>query len=140
MHELNYYNNTKYKLFIGKSKIPNAGLGLFTAENIPADTFIGYYEGEIVKDDNVTDYSFELSKKYFIDATKFPRSYIAMVNDSYKSNFIDNCEFRMIYYDSNNKVIPPTKRKIALYSTRKIKKLEELFASYGEEYWISRLI
>lgn len=122
-----YYNNTNFILDIRPSKIKNAGNGLFVFENIPSKTLIGYYDGEILSgNNNISDYSFQISKKYFIDAKEFPRCYIAMINDAINSQFVNNCEFRK------------NKNKICLYTIKDLKKGDELFASYGEDYWKTR--
>ena len=87
-----YYNNTKFILDIKPSNIKNGGNGLFSLQNIPNETMIGYYKGDILSGNNkVTDYSFQISKKYFIDAKEFPRCYIAMINDAKNSQFVNNC-------------------------------------------------
>lgn len=130
-----YYNNTKFILDIKPSNIKNSGNGLFSLQNIPNETMIGYYVGDILSGNNkVTDYSFQISKKYFIDAKEFPRCYIAMINDAKNSQFDNNCEFRIIEkkLKKNN--------KICLYSIKDIKRSDELFASYGDEYWTTRNI
>lgn len=130
-----FYNNTQFILDIKPSNIKNGGNGLFSLQNIPNETMIGYYIGDILSDNNkVTDYSFEISKKYFIDAKEFPRCYIAMINDAKNSQFVNNCEFRIIEkkIKKNN--------KICLYSIKDINKCDELFASYGDEYWTTRNI
>jgi SET domain-containing protein len=130
-----YYNNTKFILDIKPSNIKNSGNGLFSLQNIPNETMIGYYIGDILSGNNkVTDYSFQISKKYFIDAKEFPRCYIAMINDAKNSQFVNNCEFRIIEkkLKKNN--------KICLYSIKDIKRSDELFASYGDEYWTTRNI
>ena len=130
-----YYNNTKFILDIKPSNIKNGGNGLFSLQNIPNETMIGYYIGDILSGNNkVTDYSFQISKKYFIDAKEFPRCYIAMINDAKNSQFVNNCEFRIIEkkIKKNN--------KICLYSIKDIKRYDELFASYGDEYWTTRHI
>jgi SET domain-containing protein len=128
-----YYNNTEFILDIKPSNIKNGGSGLFSVQNIPKDTMIGYYKGDILSGNNkVTDYSFQISKKYFIDAKNFPRCYIAMINDANKSEFENNCEFRII-----EKQIKKNSQ-ICLYSIKDIKKGDELFASYGDEYWTTR--
>ena len=130
-----YYNNTKFILDIKPSNIKNGGNGLFSLQNIPNETMIGYYKGDILSGNNkVTDYSFQISKKYFIDAKEFPRCYIAMINDAKNSQFVNNCEFRII----ENKI--KKKNKICLYSIKNIKRCDELFASYGDEYWTTRNI
>ena len=130
-----YYNNTKFILDIKPSNIKNGGNGLFSLQNIPNETMIGYYVGDILSGNNkVTDYSFQISKKYFIDAKEFPRCFIAMINDAKNSQFVNNCEFRIIEkkIKKNN--------KICLYSIKDIKRCDELFASYGDEYWTTRNI
>jgi hypothetical protein len=130
-----YYNNTKFILDIKPSNIKNGGNGLFSLQNIPNETMIGYYVGDILSGNNkVTDYSFQISKKYFIDAKEFPRCFIAMINDAKNSEFVNNCEFRII----ENKI--KKKNKICLYSIKNIKRCDELFASYGDEYWTTRNI
>ena len=130
-----FYNNTQFILDIKPSNIKNGGNGLFSLQNIPNETMIGYYKGDILSGNNkVTDYSFQISKKYFIDAKEFPRCYIAMINDAKNSQFVNNCEFRII-----EKKIKKNNR-ICLYSIKDIKKYDELFASYGDEYWTTRNI
>jgi hypothetical protein len=134
-----YYNNTKFILNIEDSKIENAGKGVFTYEFIPKNTFIGYYIGEIKKMSHecVGDYSFSLSEKYYIDANKDVRCYIAMINDSHNSKYKNNCEFR-ITKTENGKKLKPKQRKISLWSIKDISKYSELYASYGDEYWNDR--
>jgi SET domain-containing protein len=128
-----YYNNTEFILDIQPSNIKNGGSGLFSVQSIPKDTMIGYYKGDILSGNNkVTDYSFQISSKYFIDAKEFPRCYIAMINDAHNSQFENNCEFRIIEQKIKKNC------KICLYSIKDIKKGDELFASYGEEYWTTR--
>lgn len=137
--DIEYYNNTTVALIVRPSNIKNAGLGLFTLESIDSNKLIGYYEGTLKSNSNyISDYSFELSSRYFIDADTNPRCNIAMVNDAYNSPYKYNCEFRMIYYDHNKKKLPVKDRKIALYSICEIDQHDELFANYGSEYWISR--
>ena len=42
--------DNKFRLLrIGVSAIPNAGLGLFAGENIPSNTFVSSYVGEIIE-------------------------------------------------------------------------------------------
>lgn len=125
-----FYNNTPWDLEVRDSGIPKAGQGLFANQDIPANTLIGYYEGLITRDNNkLSLYSFEISPRYFIDASAFPRCYLAMVNDARNSDFEYNCEFRM---ESHRDV---KKRKIVLYSIKPINKGTELFANYGNDYW-----
>ena len=120
-----YYNNSKFNLQIQNSIIPNAGLGVFTLERIPAKTHIGNYEGK--KSRNKTGvYYFELNDKTGIDAKDFPRCYMAMINDSYKSEQKINCEF----------IVDEKKQRVEIWSIDDIEIGAELFVSYGTDYWI----
>lgn len=132
-----YWNNTELLLNVEKSKITNAGLGIYTYENIKKGQHIGFYEGKLKKEGNecVGDYSFTLSKLWYRDASPYPRAYIAMINDSYNSNFTVNCEFVKITHDDNGKKYKVKDIKIELQAIRDIAFGEELYASYGEDYW-----
>jgi SET domain-containing protein len=48
---------------------------------------------------------------------------MAMINDSHNSQYTNNCEIRINNYN------------IEIWSIRNIEKGEELFMSYGNEYW-----
>lgn len=132
------YNNTDILLELKTSTIPNSGRGLFLKEErINEGQLIGYYDGDVTKDDKkLSDYSFTLDDDWFVDGLEFPRCYIAMINDPYGSEFECNCEFQLLTQDEKtNKTLPPHKRKIYLVALRDIERGEELFASYGEDYW-----
>jgi hypothetical protein len=138
---IKYINTTNFDLEIRPSLIKNAGFGIFTNQDLKKNILIGYYTGDKKnKNDTISDYSFEISKTLFIDAEKYPRSYIAMINDSYNSQFENNCEFRLVYYDKNYKRLKINDMKIVLYTIKDINKNEELFAAYSPSYWLSRSI
>ena len=122
----NYYNNSIFELKIDKSYIEDAGLGVFAEENIPKNSFIGFYEGENIDyhPDN-TDYFFVINDYNGIDAYKYPRCYMAMLNDARKSYNNYNCEFRI---DDKNLLVE-------VWSIKNIMKGEELFIYYGSDYW-----
>jgi len=132
-----FWNNTKLILDVYPSKIPNAGNGIFTYKYIPKETLIGYYDGELKKDDGscVGDYSFSLNRQWYVDARKYPRSYIAMINDAHGTEYDYNCEFRMENEDETGKKRKPQDRKITLWSIKNIKAGSELYADYGKDYW-----
>lgn len=137
------YNNTDKLLFIKKSNIKNAGNGVFTLQNIKKGEEIGIYDGTRKKahktQTDFGDYSFSLSNVYYIDSSSFPRSIIAMVNDAtHDKKYKNNCEFILEKYDKKGKKLKECKRNIVLYSTKEIKRGEELFASYGDDYWSCR--
>ena len=132
-----YYNSSEFELYIDTSQIKGAGLGVFTEDDIPEDTIIDQYRGELIESFDSpenTMYYYELvkpnketgEKGLGIDAFKFPRCYMAMINDAcVEKDFTNNCEFED---DIQNK-------KINIITTRDINAGEELFVSYGEDYW-----
>jgi SET domain len=114
-----FFHTSIYNLEVRTSTIPDAGLGVFTNEDIIACEHIDFYTGDRM--------SFPISKYYFqikdgngIDAGSYPRCYMAMINDGFEKN---NCKFTV------------KDKQVSVWSIRDIKKGEELFVSYGDEYW-----
>ncbi len=131
-----YVNTSKFDLYISKSGIKHAGSGVFTNDYIFEDTIVGEYNGELIEsfEPNTSDYYYELVEPdkekgiigVGIDAFKFPRDYMGMVNDaSFEKVLKNNCEFQA---DIENK-------KVYIVAIRDIEPGEELFVSYGEGYW-----
>jgi hypothetical protein len=118
-----YYHNSKYNLKIHNSNIKLAGKGVFTEEPIPINSFIDFYTGDSYYNVKCGMYFVEISDIYGINAIAFPRCYMAMINDAYNSQYTNNCEIRI---ENDN---------IEIWSLRNIEKGEELFFSYGNEYW-----
>lgn len=137
--DLNFFHNSKFNLYIKESSLKYAGLGIFTRDFIPSNTFIDYYEGDLTTCLIGGTYFFQINDKYGMDAFNFPRCYMAMLNDTdYKpiikhkkkkiiieNNYINNCYFEV---DEEN-------LKIMVYSKIDIEKDSELFISYGPNYW-----
>ena len=119
-----YYNNSTYKLKVDKSYIENAGKGVFTLEQIPSKSFIGYYEGDMVEYINCGLYYFSINDCCGINAISFPRCYMAMLNDG-RNRIYNNCEF----------IIDNNYLKVELWSIKDIKEGDELLVDYGSEYW-----
>jgi SET domain-containing protein len=131
-----YVNTSSFDLYIGKSTIRDAGLGVFTRDFIPENTIVDEYKGEIVEsfEPDTNDYYYEIIEAdkekgimaYGIDAKKFPRNYMAMINDaSFEKVIQNNCEFETDEKD----------KKAFVVTTRDIEAGEELFVCYGEGYW-----
>jgi hypothetical protein len=118
-----YYHNSKFNLRIDYSNIKYAGKGVITEDNIPINSFIDFYTGELYYHINCGSYYVEINNKCGINAITFPRCYMAMINDAYNSEFKNNCEIKII--DNN----------IEIWSILDIQKGEELFMSYGNQYW-----
>jgi len=138
LEKLQLYHKSSFNLFIDKSKIQGAGFGIYTKSLIPKDTYIDDYYGEIIESFYGGEYCFAITDKLIINAIKTPRCYMAMLNDaSYKpiskrklSKFVtheykNNCYF---VTDIENK-------RVKVYSSIDILPNNELFISYGDDYW-----
>lgn len=130
-----YFHHSAFSLVIKNSLIPNAGSGVYTSEAIPNGACIDYYVGMKCKYP-LSSYFIECGKHkdtgepYGIDAGAYPRCYMAMLNDVYQSEYKVNCEFRISICDKEEKDCI-----VSVYAIRDICAGEELFVSYGDEYW-----
>jgi hypothetical protein len=122
--EPSYYNNSKYKLEISQSYIIEAGLGVFTNEFIPANSFIDNYTGDY-SSRCFSNYYFRIREGVGIDALDYPRCYMGMLNDSHGTTYSNNCKF----------VVDLEKDTVSVWSIKDIQEGEELYISYGSEYW-----
>lgn len=124
-----YYNNSQFALVVKQSQIPNSGNGVYTLQHIPKDTVIAEYLGKIVpcseriKD---PDYTVYVNRKISIDAQYYPRCYMAMINDTFGTDFAVNCKFKKCG------------KRVHVIASSDIAPGEELFLSYGSAYWQSR--
>jgi hypothetical protein len=119
-----FYHHSIFPLEIKQSTIPNAGLGVFSLTDIPKNTYIDGYYGD--KFSNPTSrYFITITDEIGIDAVSYPRCYMAMLNDSYNTLFQNNCEF----------IINEKDQTVSVWTIKEIKSGEELFTSYGEDYW-----
>ena len=116
-----FYHTSPYTLDIRKSMIANAGLGVFTGKDIPADVCIDVYTGDLLSI-ATSLYYFQINEGVGIDAGSYPRCYMAMLNDGFGKN---NCEFR----------VDDEMRHVSVWSIRDVEAGEELFVSYGEDFW-----
>jgi hypothetical protein len=125
-----YYNNSQYKLKLDISTIKNAGIGVFALEPIAKNKFIGYYEGDVIFHIHCGSYYMSISDECGINAVCYPRCYMAMINDTYKTDYKYNCEF--IINENNSDY----NKKVEILSISDININDELFISYGNDYWI----
>ena len=150
INKQHYYNNSIFDLYLAKSQIEKAGLGVWTRDFIPKNTFIDEYTGIVSNRNFGTDYTLEITKNYYIDAEPFPRCFMAMMNDcSYiapkkikrKKKVIDITP--IANYNSSGEpleincvfMIDTVNKKGLVYSTQDIYSNTELFVSYGVNYW-----
>lgn len=122
-------------LIIKKSKLPNAGKGLFTTKTIRKDSKIIEYRGEIIgykeyrrrarKEQD--HYLFYLRRELCIDALHTPQYKARYANDAAgitKVKGLKNNSEYMIFGD-----------KCFIVASRDIKAGEEIFVDYTNSYW-----
>jgi len=113
---------------IGKSKIPNSGLGVFANEDIRKGQIIEYCPLLFLKRENILKDS--LLWKYLFKPT-FKNSTI------YSTLALGHCS---VYNHHSKKVnlhhIQDCHRIMKIIATKNIKKGKELYLDYGESYWL----
>jgi hypothetical protein len=119
-----YYHNSNLNIEIKTSNIKDGGLGVFTNEYIMENTLIDGYTGEY-RSRCFSRYYFLIRDGIGIDALDYPRCYMGMLNDSFGSSYSNNCKFMV---DLENDIVN-------VWSIRDIKPGEELFISYGADFW-----
>lgn len=120
-------------LIVKKSKLPKAGKGLFTKVDIPKGTRLVEYKGRIqpwreVKDeDGINGYLMYINRNVVINGLAAMKSLARYANDA-------GGLVRLEGVRNNSEFISEGKR-CYMDATRNIKAGEEIFASYGREYW-----
>jgi len=120
-------------LVIKKSKLPNAGKGLFTKKDIPKDKRIVEYKGilrrwtDVKHLDGHNGYLMYITRNAVIDAQPAINTLGRYANDANgfgkTPGLKNNCE-----YVSEGK-------KCYIESTRPIRKGEEILVGYGKDFW-----
>lgn len=120
-------------LYVKKSKLPNAGKGLFTKVAIPKGTRIVEYKGkittwkEVKDDDGKNGYIFYVKRYHVIDAWKTPQHLARYANDarglSRVKGVLNNCDY------------VTDGLKAYIESKRDIPKGAEILVDYGPDYW-----
>jgi hypothetical protein len=122
-------------LLVKKSKLPNAGKGLFTDKPIKKDSKIIEYKGEIIdwKEyekrvlEDKDGYLFFINKKRCIDAFSTPQHKARYANDAEGLSTVKGLK--------NNANYEIFGDKCYIMAERDIKAGEEIFVSYSKEYW-----
>lgn len=122
-------------LTVKKSKLPNAGKGLFTTKEIKKGEQIIEYLGEIIEWkeylkrvlEDKDGYLFFINKKKCIDSYNTPQHLARFANDALGITRVtglkNNCEYEII------------KDRCFVIAKRNINPNEEIFVSYTKEYW-----
>jgi glycosyltransferase involved in cell wall biosynthesis len=123
-------------LIVSQSLIPGAGLGLFARVALGPDTILCDYTGDVrngkqiaraIEAGHCNDYLLKLEDDMFVDPLHHPDVKARYINDAMDPEK-NNC----IY------VLDPPNKKALVVSTRCIYPGEELYVSYGSNYWRSR--
>lgn len=122
-------------LIVKKSTIPNAGKGLFTKRDVKKGERIVEYLGEVITEaeldrraeNDIYGYAFYISKRKCIDAYYTPEALARYANDARGLNRIKGI--------SNNCSYEIWKNRGWIRAEKNIKAGDELFVSYGNEYW-----
>lgn len=122
-------------LLVKKSRLPNAGKGLFTTKAIEKGTKIIEYKGEIINwkeyakrvEENKDGYLFFVSRKICIDAYSTPQYKARFANDAQGISRTKGLK--------NNAIYDVFGEKCYIVAARDIKAGEEIFVDYSKEYW-----
>ncbi len=123
----------KNELFTKKSTLPGAGKGLFTKNFIPKGTFIVEYLGKISNwedadhRDGTNVYIYYINKHHVIDAYEHKKALARYANDANGQSKIKGLKNNARYENDGLNVF--------IIANRDIAPGEEIFVSYGKEYW-----
>jgi len=122
-------------LVVKKSKLPDAGKGLFTTTRIKKGEAVVEYLGEKLtwkqaewryrKSESMA-YVFYISAKNCIDAQPFPDALARYANDA-KATLVKKVK--------NNSEYQIIKRKAFIVATKSIPANSEILVDYGDDYW-----
>lgn len=122
-------------LRVGPSLIPGAGLGVFATRYHPKGSTVAIYYGDVMDADAIADasrpdwdikyaYSMELAPGVWIDALRHPTCIARYLNDN-----IDRNKYNVTW------VRRPALLIAEVVALRDIEAGEEVYVSYGDEYW-----
>jgi len=125
-------------LYIKDSQIEGAGKGLFTAIKIFKDEIISVFKGEILT-------SFEIKKRMQNNTDSY---FINMVDGSIMDSMHVKCFAKYAndaegtsrsVFKNNSKISLDENDNVCIVATKNIKAGEEIFCSYGKQYWSKSL-
>ncbi len=120
-------------LQIKKSKLPNAGNGLFTKVTIPADTKIVEYKGkittwkEVEHNEGKNGYIYYVKRNYVIDAVNRKSALARYANDAKGIARVKGINNNAEYLEEGVRVFIKSMKEIPAGS--------EILVEYGKEYW-----
>lgn len=137
-----YSNSITYKLeakesdylYIRESQLPGSGNGLYTAIPFYKDEVISIFKGEVLSDkeayyraiDGKDRYFINMPDKMILDCMKV-RCFAKYANDA--------LGYVKTKYKNNSKITLNENGSVCIVAGRNILAGEEIFCSYGKEYW-----
>lgn len=123
------------EFIVKKSKIKGAGKGLFTTRDIKKGERVLEYLGEIVTEaeldrraeNDIFGYAFYITKKKCVDAYYTPNELARYANDAKGVTRVQGL--------NNNCCYNIYKKSGWIMAEKNIKAGDEIFVSYGAEYW-----
>jgi hypothetical protein len=119
-------------LKVKKSTIRNAGLGLFTTVDLGKGENIAEYSGEFIASDDYiegsSDYALQFTKETIIDA-KSTQTHVGRYANMCRTND-DECRDNNVRFSKDFR-----NKKVYLKAKRNIKSGEEIFVSYGRNFF-----
>jgi SET domain-containing protein len=121
-------------LYIRKSRIPNAGYGLFTSIPIYKDEIISIFTGELLSEKEAKSRSGKMKNRYFINMPD-RKTLDCMRVKCFAKYANDACGIVKTRYRNNSKIKIDDNGQVCLVANRNILAGEEIFCSYGKGYW-----
>jgi uncharacterized protein len=121
-------------LYVNESQIPGSGKGLYTAIAIYKDEVISVFKGELLTDTEAQYRAKKGEDGYFIS---MPDNTImdSMNVKCFAKYANDATGFVKTKYKINSKITLNENGNVCIVATRNILVGEEIFCSYGTEYW-----
>jgi uncharacterized protein len=122
------------QLVVKKSRLKGAGKGLFTTKFIPKGTRIVEYKGKVTTWEEASSgrsfngYIYYVNKNHVIDAKKTLNALARYANDARGLSKIEGIS-------NNSKYVQDDDNRVYIESFRNIEAGDEIFVSYGKEYW-----
>ena len=126
------------KIRVGPSTISGAGNGLFMMEDVKSGEWIARYSGDPLTcaendERGHSHYRLQVHKNLFLDAANPKHFEGRFINDSRKTKYKVNARFAADY--RTNTCSKTGHIWVKIFATKKIKAGEEVFLSYGANFW-----
>jgi len=121
-------------LEVKKSKIKGSGKGLFTKVHIKKGKLINQFTGKLIKNEKVEELNNNNKLLYLIEWDE--KHTLNVENSNCLAKYANDAEgIKKTKGFSNNSEICFEKNKLFLRAIKDIEAGEEIYVSYGKEYW-----